>query len=423
MSLGRERIDRALAGLGDPHAQLAAVHVAGTNGKGSVCALVEAAARAVGLKTGLYTSPHLCRVAERIQIDGRAIDDDLLADGLARVLGAEPHDLTFFETLTAVAFDVFAREGVDLAIVEVGLGGRHDATNVLARPIACGITTVELDHENLLGTTRAEIAREKSGILKPGVPAVIGVLGAEAASVVGEEASRVGAAPLWWLREAGGAPAHEHEVVCRASADGVALVEVPGGAPQKLPRTLDGAHQVENLAVAWGLLQHVAPLAPGWDPERAAGALGAVRWPGRLERIDGTDLARPRPGVSVLLDCAHNPAGAAALARTLAEGDPARRVLVYGALADKAWRRCLEHVAPLAETRLYTCPKGRPPAPPEELAAFAPGLVEPDPARAIERALDLAPRGATVLVTGSIYLVGEIRAALLGLAADPVIAL
>src|SRR4051794_2193757 len=177
---GLERVNAALAELGDPHLDLACVHVAGTNGKGSTSAMVESIARAAGLRTGLYTSPHLCRFAERIRLDGEPIDDDAFAAALDRVLGGCRADLTVFESLTIAAFVAFHDAGVELAVIEVGLGGRLDATNAIRAPLCTAITSIGLDHTEYLGPTIADVAREKAGILKPGAPAVLGPMPEEA---------------------------------------------------------------------------------------------------------------------------------------------------------------------------------------------------------------------------------------------------
>jgi len=386
MELGLGPTQAALAELGEPHLALAVAHVAGTNGKGSVCAMVESIARAAGLRTGLYTSPHLCRFAERIRLDGEPIDDDAFARALGRVLACRT-DLTFFESLTVAAFDAFREASVDLAIVEVGLGGRLDATNVIPAPLCTAITSIAFDHTAILGTTLDAIAREKAGILKPGVPVVLGAIPPEAERAIEEIANALGASPLI------------------ARAPSVAAVG------------LEGPHQQRNAAVATAI---AGVLSARWPRIAAAVAPGLrdVRWPGRLERIE-------RAGVTVLLDAAHNAEGARALADALASSAPPseRVTLVFGALADKPWPEMLSLLAPLAGRRIYTSPKGRAAAPLSELVQVAPGEPIDAPTDALERALDAARPGDTVLVTGSIYLVGELRGRLLGQACDPPIGL
>lgn len=412
MALGLDRLRAVLATLGDPHVGLPAVHVAGSNGKGSVCAMVESIARHAGLRTGLYTSPHLCRIAERIRVDGEPVDDATLEAALARVLSAGP-DLTFFELLTAAAFLVFREAKVDVAVIEVGLGGRLDATNVLDAPLATAVTSIALEHTALLGDTLGAIGREKAGIVKRGAPLVLGLLDAEADAAIASEAAARDAGPITRV----GRDVH---VTWRADGE-VSIARAAGRGADAITTRLGlrGPHQAENAATACALAFAIAPRFPGLERAIARG-LEAATWPGRLERLD-------HGGVRVVLDCAHNAHGARALVAALGSGpdalDPARTTLVFGALADKAWAEMLALVAPLAERRIYAPPKGRVAAAPEELAALAPGERADDGPEAVERALAASRAGDTVLVTGSIYLVGEVRGALLGVACDPVIAL
>lgn len=413
MALGLDRIEAALAALGSPHRAIPAVHVSGTNGKGSVSAMTEAIARTAGLRTGLYTSPHLCRLAERIRINGEPIDDDAFARALDRVERCSV-PLTFFEALTASAFVAFAEAAVDVAIVEVGLGGRLDATNVIRSPVATAVTSIALDHTEWLGDTLAAIATEKAGILKPLAPAVLGPLDAKADAAIAVVAQHVGAGPV--LRVARTAPGPD-VIAVRNEALGAALVLPDSPEEIRARVSLRGDHQVDNAGVAAGLAYQ---MSARWPAIRAAipRGLEAAKWPGRYERID-------HPRATVILDCAHNPHGARALATTLAgEGlDPRRTALVFGALADKPWREVLGAVSGFATRRYYAEPKGRAPAPLQDLCRAAAGEAIGDPRSALHRALAESLAGDTVIVTGSIYLVGEVRAELLGIEADPVIAL
>lgn len=406
MLLGLDRVEDALVALGDPHRGIAAVHIAGSNGKGSTSAMVEAIARAAGLRTGLYTSPHLCRFAERIRLDGEPIDDAAFDRALDAVLSRCRPDLTFFESLTLAAFHAFREAKVDLAVLEVGLGGRLDATNVLEAPLATAVTSISLEHTAILGDTLEAIAREKAGILKPGAPVILGPLAREADQAIVEVAERVGAGPIQRaLRPEG-----------TGERDDI-----------HFSLGLRGPHQIENAGVAVGIVRHLAARWPALDWEGAiARGLRDVRWPGRLETLE-------RDGVHVLLDCAHNPEGIERLRQAILDerarasgGAPARMALIFGALSDKRWPdmlRALAPLAPLARDRYYTEPKGRAPAPLAELQRLFPGEAVPAPRAALARALAERQPGDTVLVTGSIYLVGELRAALLGIEADPVIAL
>jgi dihydrofolate synthase/folylpolyglutamate synthase len=425
MLLGLDRVEHALAALGSPHLGLRAVHVAGSNGKGSTSAMIEAIARAAGLRTGLYTSPHLCRFAERIRLGGEPIDDVSFERSLAAVLDHCRPDLTFFESLTVAAFHAFREARVDLAVLEVGLGGRLDATNVIPAPLATAVTSIALEHTAILGDTIALIAREKAGILKPGAPVVLGPLAPEADEAIAEVAARVGAGPIYRVQRDGAwTPG-----VIRARWDG-GVTDLHG--PTDADRfhgtpALLGGHQADNAGVALGVARCLAAHHLLLDPVGATFVgLTTARWPGRYERI-AIEAETEAAQVTVILDGAHNPEGALRLAELIAaenpSGDPARRALVFGALADKRWTDMLAPLAPLAARRYYTEPKGRAPADLADLRAFAPGEGVADPREAINRAVAESRPGDTVLVTGSIYLVGEIRAHLLGIAADPVIAL
>ncbi len=376
MRLGLGPMREACERCGHPERAFAAVHVAGTNGKGSVCAMVESIARAHGLHTGLYTSPHLCRFAERIRVDGEPIADSRLAQGLARAL-AEGPALSFFEAATLSAFLAFREAGVDLAIVEVGLGGRLDATNVLPRPRAAAITRVALDHTDRLGPTLIDIAREKAGIAKPGLDLVLGPMRPDVRAAIDETARA--------------------QEATTSSIDDVPAPAMVG---------LDGAHQIDNARIAAVLGSRI-----GASREAIDTGLARVRWPGRLERTG-----------PYLIDAAHNPDGARALARHVRTlGIPPERTrLVFGALADKDWQAMLTELGPLAWARILVAPEAgaRTAVQPDALATFCEGRAE----SSLERAL--APEGAElVIVAGSILLVGQARALLLGLPRDPAVAL
>ncbi|AUX45594.1 folylpolyglutamate synthase [Sorangium cellulosum] len=434
MVLGLDRVREALAALGDPHAAVPAVHVAGTNGKGSVCAMVESAARAAGLRTGLYTSPHLSRFAERIRVGGEPIGDAAFERALSAALTQVPSPLTFFEALTVAAFVAFRDAGVDLAVLEVGLGGRLDATNVIAAPLCTAITSIAFDHEAMLGPTLADIAREKAGILKRGAPVVLGPLPPEADAAIEAVAQAAHAGPRLRVTRAelhleraaahlraahaeGGARAGEIAVGRARAGERAVCVVGPAGRALEVELGLRGAHQAENAAVACGVAWQLAGRWPEIERALPAGLAGA-RWPGRLERIEAG-------AGHVLIDCAHNPHGAQALAAWLDEEGPgaAHTALVFGAMADKGWGEMLQTLAPRAQRRFYVTPKGRDAAPLEALRAIAPGEPIGDPHAAVARALEGSPPGGLVVVAGSIYLVGEVRSALLGIAPDPTVAL
>ncbi len=387
--LGLERMRAACARFGQPEREFEAIHVAGTNGKGSVCAMTAAMAAASGRLVGLYTSPHLCRFSERIQVDGRPVDERLLFQTIDDVLDSAP-ELTFFEVTTLSAFIVFAALEVETAIIEVGLGGRLDATNVLQAPRATAITRIAFDHTERLGTTLASIAREKAGIIKPDVPLVVGPLEPEAMSEV-QHIARTMQAPTTLVAE---------------DDDLRAFV-------RDHPPGLAGSHQFENAMVAVGLAQ-----ALGLRDDAIASGLRSVRWPGRLERVATRDG-------EVLFDAAHNPDGIETLLKWLrARGLPKSRVAVlFGAMADKDYVVMLHALATAATHRVYVAPEGRKAADPAFLAKLVPGTPVPNVMTGIREARERVGPDGLVVVTGSIFLVGAARAELLGLTRDPVVAL
>ncbi len=390
--LGLERMERALAALDHPERALRILHVAGTNGKGSTCAMAAAALRAAAHRTGLYTSPHLVRFNERIALDGEPVDDGTLARLTGEVRRACPwHDaggegerLTYFEFATLLALLHFAQAGADAVVLEVGLGGRFDATSVV-RPLVCAVSRIGLDHTELLGETLAAIAREKAGIFKAGVPAVVAHdQPPEAMAALRSEARRRGAALT------------------------VAAAGYPG------PIALPGAHQQANAALAAAALRLLDAAGLAVPEEAVARGIATARWPGRLELVNG-----------VLLDGAHNPDGAAALAAALSTLHPGRPVeLVFGVLTDKDHARMLATLGPVVRALHLVAPRSpraRATASFRELAASKVERVDEHAtvAEAIACARSAAADGALVCVAGSLYLVGEARALLAGDAAAP----
>ncbi len=412
--LGLATMRTLLAALGDPHRAWPSLHVAGTNGKGSVSAMTSAALTRAGLRVGRYTSPHLFRVEERVALGGEAISEAVLSAALARVFTAadalvargEFTELpTFFEVSTAAAFVVFADARVDVAVVEVGLGGRFDATNVIT-PVAAAITTIDFDHERHLGTTLAAIAGEKAGIAKAGVPLVVGDVPPEALQVI-EGMAREAGAPLRRAR---------HDAVVSAALDhGHARLTVQTAMGHYGPVRLGlaGAHQAGNALVAIRLLEAFAAVTGVRVPaEAVAGALADVRWPARLEWL------RHAPSAGqVLVDAAHNPAGARALADYLATTGASGFTLVTSVMADKDVAGVVGPLLPFVGRVVVTAANLPRATDPAVLAAQVSALGPPDltvkivadPAQAVAYALTLP---APVLLTGSIYLVGPLRAAL-----------
>ncbi len=386
MRFGLERMERALDALGRPERDYAVLHVGGTNGKGSTCAMAAAALRAAGLHVGLYTSPHLVRFNERIQTDGGDITDASLAEVVAEVRRACPwHDaatqdgdrLTYFEFATLVALLHFSRARVACAVVEVGLGGRFDATNAIT-PRVAAVAPIGLDHTQLLGNTVEQIAFEKAGIFKTGVPAVVhGRQPPAALEVLRSEAARRGA-PL---------------VVAAASYHG--------------PVALRGPHQQGNAALAAEALRQLRARGVAVGDEAIASGIATARWPGRLEDVGG-----------VLLDGAHNSDGSAALADALREMYPGRPVeLVFGVLADKDHAGMLASLVPVARRIHVVAPSTPRARAAEDVRAVAASLgADADSHGGVAEALACARRaardGAVVAVAGSLYLVGEARALL-----------
>ncbi|MDX1501164.1 MAG: Mur ligase family protein [Thermoanaerobaculia bacterium] len=399
---GLETIRALLAEMGEPQRRLRAVLVAGTNGKGSTCCLLAAVAARAGFAVGLYTSPHLERVRERVRIDGASRPDAELVAELRRVLAAARaigRPVTYFEALTAAALARFAAHGVELAVLEVGMGGRLDATNAVEPELSL-ICEIAHDHEVHLGRSVAEIAGEKAGILRSGRPGLFATSSTQARRALEAAARRHGARL---------AKAADRVRVREVTPPGpAAQVEVVvAGARHRLRLPLAGRHQLANLglAVAGALELERLGFAGIAAPESLA-AIESCRWPGRLEQV------AIGGGRTVLLDTAHNPSGAAALADHLERLGLSYRLL-FGALATKAAPKMLAPLAAGAGELFFTEPPGPEAWPAAELARLAgrpAATVESRPARALEAAL--AAGTDTLVVCGSIYLVGAVRAEL-----------
>jgi dihydrofolate synthase/folylpolyglutamate synthase len=350
--------------------------------------MVDAALRAAGHRSARYTSPHLVRLEERFVIDGVEVDTAALESAAARVRaaagdlvasGALPAVPTFFECTTAAAFELFRRAGVGIAVVEVGLGGRLDATNVLS-PLVTAIVSIDFDHQAQLGGTLTSIAREKAGIAKPGVPMVLGAVPDEARNAILETCARAGAPVI---------DADDGETRQRVAA---------------LPLALAGAHQAANAAVALRVLDELDAQGVRVGSAAVQQALATVRWPGRLETFTVG-------GRAVVVDAAHNPAGARALAVYLAETEPSGVTLVFGAMRDKAVAAMLGAVAPAVRELIATTAPSPRAMPAADIAALSnaagvPTRIIAEPAAALDAALET---GRTVVVAGSIFLVGPLR--------------
>ncbi len=413
IDLSLDRVRRLLARLGDPQLELPpVVHVAGTNGKGSLVAYLRAMLEAAGRRVHVYTSPHLVRFNERIRLGGRLIEDEALIallESCERANGDEP--ITFFEITTAAAFVAFAEAPADIVLLETGLGGRLDATNLVPRPLLTAITPISLDHMHYLGDTLAAIAGEKAGIMKPGVTCVLGPQPQEAAAVF---AARAAALDVPLVRDA-------VDWQVRAGAGGLHWRDAEEAFDLPLP-ALPGLHQIDNAGTAIACARRLR----GFDvPERALVAgLRAVEWPARLQRLARGPLVSHAPdGAEVWLDGGHNPAAGEALAATLADwraGDAAPRplYLIVGMLNTKDPGGFLSPLAPLAELAMAVAIPGEANSlDAEALArhARAVGLACRAAAGPIEamRAITAAATGGPpprVLIAGSLYLAGWVLA-------------
>jgi dihydrofolate synthase/folylpolyglutamate synthase len=389
IKFGLDNIETLVARLGHPERAFRSVHIAGTNGKGSVTAMVDAALRAAGHRTARYTSPHLVSITERFVIDGRPVTEDALAavvadvrdaiDGL-RAEGALAAQPTFFEVATASAFELFRRAGVEIAVLEVGLGGRLDATNVVSpdEVVATAITSIAFDHQRYLGSTLREIAFEKAGIIKRGVPLVLGPVAPEAKAAIEQVARERGA---------------DIVVASTDDCEGATI-------------GLAGEHQRANAAVAVGLLRVLDARGIRVTARAVATGLAHPGWPGRLE------LRHLPDGRDILLDAAHNPAGAAALASYLAADAAAPRPLVFAAMRDKdvagMFAALLPAVSHLVVTRASNARSADPDVLAREARRVAPALpiaIEP----ALADALAVAWRAShRIVVAGSIFLLGDV---------------
>jgi dihydrofolate synthase/folylpolyglutamate synthase len=407
IKLGLENIATLCAALGDPQDRFPSIHVAGTNGKGSVSAMLAGIMGEHGLRTGLYTSPHLARVEERIRVDGRCISSRRfreLLDRLKAVIdglmaeGKLVYHPTYFEVLTALAFIQFAESKVDVAVLEVGMGGRFDATNVV-RPLVSVITTIAMDHEKHLGSTLQKIAFEKAGIVKPGVPVVCGVRGGAGLKEI-RKVARERNAPLTTVF----GPGRTLEV--EPLRGGFRFVYEGERGRYAFSPALAGRHQGSNAAIAIATAEVLTRTWRPFEKGRVLKAVRETRWEGRLETV------QRRP--FVLLDGAHNAEGAEALAAHVREVLRRPVILVFAAMQDKDLRKMTRTLFPLCGTVVLTRVPYKRSASPEELAAAAPpfkGLVllEPDTRKAVRLALAASHGRSPVVIAGSLFLIGEIK--------------
>ena len=413
IKLGLDNIRALLGILGLPHAPCRFVHVAGTNGKGSVAAMVDALLGASGIRSGLFTSPHLVRPNERIRIAGRDIATDALHRQLETVRAAIDGGVasgrlashpSFFEAITATALASFAAHRVEAAVLEVGLGGRLDATNAIDADVGV-VVSLDLDHTNILGTTLEEIAAEKAGIVKPGMPLVSGITQQRAIDVARGVCAERGA-PFLEARAAAELVGDRPESVS---------IRTHRATYERLELALAGRHQIDNARIALVAFELVAErlgIAP--DPARVRQALATVRWPGRLQWVDPRD-----GGARLLLDGAHNPAALRSLVAHLDRAGLPKPVLLFAATVGRPVEELLLTLAGRVEHAVLTrVPVDRAvdPATYAEAAAATLGSIElvSEPDRALVRARERAGAARPVLVTGSLYLVGAVLAHLEG---------
>lgn len=414
IKFGLENIRALCQALGNPQSSYPTILIGGTNGKGSVTAMVSAALRAAGFSVGQYTSPHLVRLEERFEIGGRPVATDELRGVASQVRdtaerarrdGALATHPTFFEVTTAIGFELFRRAAVDVAVLEVGLGGRFDATNVVT-PVASAIVSIDLDHERFLGATIPEVAREKAGIVKPRIAVVLGDRKPEAVVVIAQVCAERGARLV---------PAHEGiRAAAEMRADGriVLDLETPRARYGPVELALRGRHQIQNAIVAVRLIEELDGAGLAVPAAAVAAGLSGARWRGRLEILEVGE------GRRILLDAAHNPAGALALAAYLHEVHPSGLPLVFGAMRDKDVTAMLAALLPWVTRLVVTRPTNPRATAVEDLIERARALgapvpleAEPDPAAALARAWAAAP---LICAAGSIFLIGDLLAVIEG---------
>ena len=385
--LGLGPIRKALKELGNPERGMKVIHVAGTNGKGSVCAMLASVLQEAGYRVGLYTSPHLVDFRERIQVNGEMIPKrDVVR--LFKMVKSKNIDLTYFEFVTALAFKYFREQEVDLLVLEVGLGGRLDATNVV-RPLVSVITNVSKEHTDVLGNEIKQIAFEKAGVIKRGSTVITGAKG-EALEVI----ERV-------CRERGSELIRVKNKVRRIYSDLDKQVIVYRDVKINLP--LLGDFQIENVNTALEVIEQLGRFGIDIPPGKIKKGLERTRWPGRVEIVGRNPL--------FILDGAHNPAGVRALRSFVSKLDYRRLILVLGVLNDKDYRRMIGYLKPLASRTIITKPKIRRALEPEVIAKELKDnfVVKKDVSEALEEARSNAGEDDLILVTGSIYLIGNIK--------------
>ena len=409
IKFGLDNVRTVLSSLGRPEQQYPSVLVAGTNGKGSVCSMLAEILSLHGHKVGLFTSPHLVRVEERIRVGRETISPREFCSLLSRLKrtieelvksGMLPSPLTYFETLTVLALLYFSRRSVDIAVLEVGMGGRLDATNVVT-PLVSVITSVSHDHQEFLGRTLGQIAFEKAGIIKPGVPVVCGLSGGTAARVIKKRAGELGA-PFFGVFEDSGT------FRFRRTRAGLVFSFRWRGRMFRFSPALPGEHQGRNGAVAVAAALEIGRRWKALDEKKILRGVEQADWEGRLEAVS----RRP----TVVLDGAHNEEGARAAAAYARDFLPRPLTLVFGIMKDKNIRNVARRLFPLASKIVITTIPCERAASPELIFAVSPVrgrsvFLEPDPRKAVNAACRLTPSRGSILITGSLFLVGEVKRA------------
>jgi dihydrofolate synthase / folylpolyglutamate synthase len=396
IKLGLDVITQILTGLGNPQTAYRTIHVAGTNGKGSVASMLTGMLQAAGDTVGLYTSPHLIHFNERIRINGRPVSDAEIVDAYRAVRKVQQGDRepTFFEFTTAMALLLFKQHKVDWAVIETGMGGRLDATNVLAPELSI-ITNISLEHKGYLGNTIATITYEKAGIIKPRIPVITGVRQPSAVAVVTERAAKLGA-PCYRMGR---------DFRCRRLPSGAFHYTGLDHHWRNLTTNLLGRHQVDNAGLALAAAEVLMRKGVAIDETHVRHALTHTTWPGRLETVCEEPL--------IILDGAHNLAAARNLGRYLEETYPERDIImVAGILDDKPAEEMLAALLPVCRCAVITSPTINRAIPAEELARIAKRFVDevdeiPTVDRAVARALQIVESGQVIVIAGSLYVVGE----------------
>ena len=407
IKFGLDNVRTILSSLNDPQKQYDSIHVAGTNGKGSVCAMLNQILMEHGFRPGLFTSPHLVTVRERIQISGQPIAEREFSGHLTRLrdtieeLIASKKLLsppTYFEMLSCVAFLHFAKERVDMAIFEVGMGGRFDATNVV-EPVVSAITTISPEHQKFLGETQAEIASEKAGIIKPGIPLVCGVEEKEAHATIRKKADEIGA-PFFAVFS------KSRRLYTQKTSQNFRFEYNLEKDVYTYTPSLKGEHQGKNAAVAIAIAGKLSEQGRPLEKARIIRGIEKARWPGRLEVVS----ENPR----VLIDGAHNEEGAKALRKYIQEFIPSPRVLIFAVMRDKDISKLSEILFPLAQRVICTTFPYFKAASPEDILKKASQfrdriVIQTDVDKAVQTALRLASSDGVIFVAGSLFLVGEIK--------------